>query len=705
MARMTVLLGLLGLSTRGELQRAMARKSRWHGLVRDIFAQYYLKFQELAIGYMPDLPRRWSTDWETSIRQELDEFRKLDLQSVAALLDTCGFGTERWERIKKAGFPALQRLIEEEILSGNGRPGGNGNGELWTDRVEAAVGEDLQHLMAWHPDAFIDLIRKIDLDSGQLVLSEDELQASEAFLEMRQRLVDAELVIRKLRTGGRRALDHIKELEAQVTVLRKARDRRSETGEGSLPADLGPRAGVADRNGGDGYDGDPAVVEMAREIEELEGRLASRDRTVAGLEEQAAELEARLAAAAARAVHGNGAELLEEEDTPSGDPAVVELANEIRDLESRLKARDHTIEGLREQLARYEAHPGRAAGDRSPAAPGDLDGGAAAEVKRLTTQLKVSEHDAEALREEIERLSKLSEKTRVSRETEDAGVQLQLQQARNEVRIREHTIDGLEERLAKLQGELDAALNASARERAKAAGDLNLARENEALRRDVRAREETIRTLRGQVDKFENELNQAREQLVSEVQKLAAITSGEVELKPSEELSQMDADQLLGYARDVAEDLDVRRQTLTEGLQGIDSIKGSFDESRRLYEEQQRELQEKLEQMQAQMEEYEQQQQPAQEAEAAVGSAEAREVIAKQRQQLDLLSTRIKQLTSSKNELDQNNKKIYADLEAAVRRVIPLRRQIEELENLQEALQRYIRQKHDRTFTVSKLKE
>jgi len=40
-----------------------------------------------------------------------------------------------------------------------------------------------------------------------------------------------------------------------------------------------------------------------------------------------------------------------------------------------------------------------------------------------------------------------------------------------------------------------------------------------------------------------------------------------------------------------------------------------------------------------------------------------------------------------------------------VKRVIPLRKQIEELDSLNEALQRYIRQTHDRTFTTRKLAE
>jgi len=213
---MTILLGLLGLATRRDLQQSLARQDRWHGLIKDVFAQYYLKFRELSLGYMPALPRRYSPEWEASIRLELEEFRDLDLDSVAKLLDSCGFGTDRWERIKEAGFPSLTQLIEERILNKNGDPPAEGSSEVWRDRVEAAVGEDLQHLMAWHPDALIDLIGKVDLDTGQLILSEGELQASQAYCDLTLRLAEADHEIKKLRTGGRRALERIRALEAQA---------------------------------------------------------------------------------------------------------------------------------------------------------------------------------------------------------------------------------------------------------------------------------------------------------------------------------------------------------------------------------------------------------------------------------------------------------------------------------------------------------
>ena len=63
------------------------------------------------------------------------------------------------------------------------------------------------------------------------------------------------------------------------------------------------------------------------------------------------------------------------------------------------------------------------------------------------------------------------------------------------------------------------------------------------------------------------------------------------------------------------------------------------------------------------------------------------------------------QLVDTNKDLNESNTKMYENMEAAVKKVIPLRRQIDELENLSEALQRYLRHKHDRTFHLKKLQE
>ena len=619
--RMTILLGLLGLATRRDLQQAVDRKNRWHGLVRDVFAQYYLKFREVSLGYMPAVPRRYSPGWEASIRLELEEFRNLDLDSVAKLLDSCGFGTDRWERIKEAGFPALKRLIEEQILTRNGDPPAEGSPQVWLDRVETAVAEDLQHLMAWHPDALIDLISKVDLDTGQLILSEGELQASQAYRDLTARLAEAEYEIKKLRTGGRRALARMKALEAQV---------------GSHP----PQLARADSS------------------------------TAANLEDLAEEME--LAA----------------------DPAVAQMAGEIRELANSLRIREHTIDSLREQVAKLEAQLAtRPATPEGKVEEGDVD--LAADIQRIRHEARVREHAIEGLQEQLQRSGDLVDQSRSARARE-------AQEYRNDVETHERTVLGLREQVDRLETQLDAALKTSHAAQASGTVVSRLTEDNKGLRRDVRAREKTIAALRDQLHQFEEELGQGRDQLLSEIEKLTAITSGETELKPSEELANMDSDELLGYARELAEDLDVRQQTLKEGLDSIDTVKDSFEGSKQAYETQQRGLQGELESLRSELAEYEEQQRESEEIQVE-GSHEAMEVIATQRRQLNLLSTRVKQLIATNQDLDQSNRKTYSDLENAVRRMNPLRQQVEQLQSLQEALERYVRQTHDRTFTVGKL--
>ena len=80
-------------------------------------------------------------------------------------------------------------------------------------------------------------------------------------------------------------------------------------------------------------------------------------------------------------------------------------------------------------------------------------------------------------------------------------------------------------------------------------------------------------------------------------------------------------------------------------------------------------------------------------------------VVATQRDQLQLLSNRVKLLQSSNKELQGSNDKMYKDLDTAVKRLIPLRNQIEELEALRDALDSFIRNNHDRNFSIHNIQE
>jgi len=621
MPRMTILLGLLGLATRGDVQHALVRKERWHGLVKDVFAQYYLKFREVSLGYMPALPRKYSPGWEASIRLELEEFRNLDLDSVGKLLDSCGFGTDRWERIKEAGFPALKRLIEERILTRNGDPPDEGSQQVWLDRVETAVGQDLQHLMAWHPDALIDLISKVDLDTGQLILSEGELQASQGYRDLTERLTEAEYLIKKLRTGGRRALEQMKALEAKV---------------GLLP--LEPAAGPQTR--------EATLEALAQEMERAD------------------------------------------------DPAVAQMAAEVRELTNALRGREHTIDSLREEVARLEAVM-----ETRPGSPeGEVAGGeegSAAEVQRLRLEARARGRAVEELQEQLKTAGDMADQLRGRRERD-------AHEFRGELETHDRTAQALGEQVQRLEAQLDAALKTSDEAQDSGAVVSRLTEDNKGLRRDVRAREKTIDALKEQLQQFEEQLGQGRDQLLSEIEKLTTLTSGEGALRPSEELDGMDSEELLGYARELAEDLDVRQRTLKEGLDSIDTVRDSFEESKHAYDAQQHGMQEELEGLRSELAQFEEQQRENEDLKIE-GSHEALEVIATQRRQLNLLSTRVKQLIAANQDLDESNRKTYSDLADAVRRMNPLRQQVEQLQTLQEALERYIRQTHDSTFTVDKL--
>ncbi|MBT6907951.1 MAG: hypothetical protein HOA27_27670 [Gemmatimonadetes bacterium] len=80
-------------------------------------------------------------------------------------------------------------------------------------------------------------------------------------------------------------------------------------------------------------------------------------------------------------------------------------------------------------------------------------------------------------------------------------------------------------------------------------------------------------------------------------------------------------------------------------------------------------------------------------------------VVATQRDQLQLLSNRVKLLQSSNKELQGSNDKMYKDLDTAVKRLIPLRNQIEELEALRDALDSFIRNNHDRNFSIHNIQK
>ena len=122
----------------------------------------------------------------------------------------------------------------------------------------------------------------------------------------------------------------------------------------------------------------------------------------------------------------------------------------------------------------------------------------------------------------------------------------------------------------------------------------------------------------------------------------------------------MDVDELMRYTHSLATDLEVRKKTLDEGLQGIDTVRDSYEDSRKLYEAQQQELEEQIQKMHTELDDYK------------LSNAQDRKsatVIEKQRQQLDLLGKRIRELNTTNSELDNTVRKLQFERASALRRL------------------------------------
>lgn len=725
------MLGLFGLATRRQLESAVDRKDRWHGLVRNIFVPYYLKFQETALGNMPELPARYSPEWDNHIQAELDRFLALDLESVGSLLEAAGFGTEKWERLQETGFPALSRLLDEATQVDEATP----DHPVQAAAIESAVNEDVLDLLSRHPDLMQEIAERFDPASGTLRLTEQDIAASRSYQKVQTDLEQARAELRRFRRGGQRALARMRQLEAELhagngngRVSDPVPEPMSEPMSGAV------RPAAADAEHVREIAGlhkqlrarDAAVSTLRARVEELENEASKRPDPDVALAERASWLERELESRDDQVVRlqgqieklqdaldtqGTSADQSVEDasrQTDAAEPEGVEAAA-LQDLRNDLKTRDHTIAALRAEVERLQAQTG-------PGAPGQSEAAedAGAEIKQLRSDLKGREHTIESLRAELEKLSAQDAGARSRDEAPEEDLTEQLQQLQADVKAREHTIESLREQISRLEADAERASTRPARESDAEPGSDGVAslrprepaapdrqEEIDALQRDLRAREITISTLREQLETFERELGQAREQLMAEVKKLAALAAGDVELKPSEELDELGADELMDYARTVAEDLDVRRQTLDEGLQGVESVKGSYEDTKRLFEQQQLDMEAQLEQLRTEVDTYREQESNAEEG----SLADLRHTMSKQRDQLELLATRVRQLVSTNKDLNDSNKKMYSNLEEAVKKVIPLRRQIEELENLQDTLQKYIRSKFDRTFTMRQLKE
>ncbi len=556
------MLGKVGLTTQGQLDQAQAKKEIWHSLVRDVFARYYIKMRQAFPDHLPDLPRKYSPNWEDHIKAELGNFLNTDLQNVAPLLHACGFGTGKWHQFVEKTLPEMNEIIDAHL-----------NDEA------PDTGEQLIH----------------DLSNAQKE-------------------------IRQLRSAGRRALERLKGYEQQLNSQRNGGEDKADRGEnGEAFTALFPKYSDIDED----PDSKDDYLDSSPIDEPLED---TDDPAIDDLFAEDTKPATDLATSGS---------------APSNEPAIdddsAELRRKNKELQGKLAFSDKKVETLNKQL------------------------------EDLEEDLRLVPH--------AERLPTGDEDDLRSDRQDSNQEFIELQQRNNQIQ------------------------------------------------RDLNAKDQTIGVLRKRIGVMEREIGAARNQLLVEVKQLKALTSSKIELKPVEELDQMKADDLLEYAQNVASDIDIRRQILDEGLKGVSKLEENYAESRQRHEKQQQEMEEQFEKMAADLEDYQQKMVEAEEnaekaaeiaREAKAAGAVAQDqgeatehlrVVATQRDQLQLLSNRVKLLQSSNKELQGSNDKMYKDLDTAVKRLIPLRNQIEELEALRDALDSFIRNNHDRNFSIHNIQE
>ena len=254
-------------------------------------------------------------------------------------------------------------------------------------------------------------------------------------------------------------------------------------------------------------------------------------------------------------------------------------------------------------------------------------------------------------------------------------------------------IKAYQEQLERLQRPSEPSAPGRRSERLDGVNELELTRENEDLRKQLRARDNMVSALRDRVEKFEREMSVMRERLMDQIRRLERIVAGDVPILPSEDLSGMEVDDLLGYARNLAAELGAQKRTLEEGIQGMDAIRTNYEESRSLYRSQQEELQEQIERMSAELDDSPV---PEQDQKAAA-------IIDKQRQQLELLSNRIRGLNSAKSELDETIRTLNSGRGGGLQSLDPLRNELAASERFKEALVRHIRENYDANFAARDL--
>lgn len=97
------------------LQKTQVKNRIYQRMVGQIFARHYNKSREAFPQHLDALPQKYSPEWEAEFSASLQVFDDLNLKPVPQLLDACGFGTKKWEKLDEIGLSRLTEVIERQV--------------------------------------------------------------------------------------------------------------------------------------------------------------------------------------------------------------------------------------------------------------------------------------------------------------------------------------------------------------------------------------------------------------------------------------------------------------------------------------------------------------------------------------------------------------------------------------------------------------
>ena len=171
-----------------KLKKTQLKNRIYQRMVGQIFARHYNKSREAFPHHLDALPQKYSPGWEAEFSASLQVFGDLNLKPVPQLLDACGFGTEKWEKLDGIGLSRLTEVIEKQV-----------------DEIVDQEPEEISDVV--HLDGKADT-------SYQLLLDQRK--------ELEDSLEELERENEELKLAGQQALYRIKRHEERIEELEKA---------------------------------------------------------------------------------------------------------------------------------------------------------------------------------------------------------------------------------------------------------------------------------------------------------------------------------------------------------------------------------------------------------------------------------------------------------------------------------------------------